>query len=424
MQSRKSEISIQIEAYKSDIEQCQINLENFMGEFSSVKALMAKLDDEKMQKSEQLLNQSIKVATDNKDTESALETLSTLKGDYDSINGEFENLCASVAICNEKICNSQSEIGKNNIEIEQLQQKTIENESNIQQLTSSRETTEKQLIDVDEEIKRLNEEGFKLQNEFGRLQSKKAKVEEELDSVISRLWDEYELTYTTASEIKKDIGKISTASAELNKIKSQMKELGNVNIDAIEEYKIVKERFEFLTAQKNDLELAKETLHDMIDEITKVMEDMFSNSFVKLKETFSETFMELFGGGRAELKLSNPEDVLGSGIDIDAQPPGKKLQNISLLSGGEKALSAIALIFAILKLKPPSFCIFDEIEAALDDANIYRFSHYLKKFAEYMQFIIITHRKGTMECSDTLYGVTMQEKGISSVISLDLSNKE
>ena len=204
-------------------------------------------------------------------------------------------------------------------------------------------------------------------------------------------------------------------------LKRKVTALGTINLAAIEEFEEVKEKFEFMSTQEQDLERAKTELLEVIKEMTDKMKVLFKENFVILNKNFSETFKELFKGGNAELILGEG-DELTSNIEINVEPPGKKLQNINLMSGGEQVLSAIALMFAILKMKPTPFCILDEIEAALDDANVYRYAEFLKEFSKNTQFIVITHRKGTMEASDVLYGVTMEEKGISKVVSVDLTN--
>ena len=207
-------------------------------------------------------------------------------------------------------------------------------------------------------------------------------------------------------------------------LKGQIKELGHVNVNAIEEYRETKERYEFLTGQRDDILSAEEKLMVMVNELTELMKKQFAEQFKVISENFNVVFKEMFGGGKAYLKLSDETNVLDSGIEIIAQPPGKNLQNMMLLSGGERALTAIAILFSILKMKPSPFCVLDEIEAALDDANVNRFAQYLKRFSDDTQFIVITHRKGTMESADTMYGVTMQEKGVSKIISVKFEDAE
>ena len=213
---------------------------------------------------------------------------------------------------------------------------------------------------------------------------------------------------------------LAKAQKEVMNLKEQIRNLGSINIDSIEEYKKTKERYDFMCEQRLDLENTATKLRQVISQMTDTMKEQFREKFKLINQNFNEVFVELFGGGKAELILEDEEHILECGIDIRVQPTGKKLQNMMLLSGGEKALTAIAILFAILKLSPAPFCILDEIEAALDDVNVYRFADYLRKFSEETQFLVITHRKGTMEIADSVYGVTMEENGISKLLSIRL----
>lgn len=260
----------------------------------------------------------------------------------------------------------------------------------------------------------------KREDEIHKIELSSAKFEAELESSYARLNDEMCLTYAEALKYKSAIESLENYKRSINQIKTEITSLGVVNVGAIEEYKEVKEKYTFMNAQKEDLIKAKNELLEMINDMTSKMKVLFSENLNKLRIIFNETFKELFKGGRADLILAEG-DELTANIEINVEPPGKKLQNINLMSGGEKVLSAIALLFAILKMKPTPFCILDEIEAALDDANVLRYADFLRKFSGNVQFIVITHRKGTMEVSDVLYGVTMEEKGISKVVSVDLS---
>ncbi|MBQ6392163.1 MAG: AAA family ATPase, partial [Eubacterium sp.] len=241
------------------------------------------------------------------------------------------------------------------------------------------------------------------------------------------MWENYELTYNNTLSLKneelsnKELGQWRK---EKKGIRQKIKALGNVNVGAIEEYKEVGERYAFLREQYDDIKETEEKLLALIDEFNIKMKTQFEEKFQDIKDMFRRVFQDLFQGGTASLELVDQDDILGSGIRIIAQPPGKKLQNILLLSGGERALTAIALLFAIQNLKPSPFCLLDEIEAALDDTNIVRFSRYLRSLSDDTQFIVITHRRGTMNAADVLYGITMQEKGISTLISVDLIDKE
>ncbi len=265
---------------------------------------------------------------------------------------------------------------------------------------------------------------FVLGQEVTRCENKVAKAEADTENVINKLWEDYEITYSDAEIYKKDIGNLSDATKEANSLKRQIKELGNVNVDAIEEYKIVKERHEFLSTQEADLNKAKANLTDIITKMQTIMKEKFITSFDLIKVEFNNVFRELFGGGVAKLYFSDESNILESGIEIEVQPPGKKLQNLTLLSGGERAFSAIALLFAVLKTAPTPFCLLDEVEAALDEVNVYKFADYAKKYSKNTQFLIVTHRRGTMEAADIMYGVTMQEKGVSKLLKLNFDDLE
>jgi len=248
-------------------------------------------------------------------------------------------------------------------------------------------------------------------------------VENKIAGLTEEMWEQYELSYSDAFDV---IGEIPEDMAEVRKtvsaLKQKLKNMGPVNLDSIKEYEEVNERYTFLTTQKNDLETAKASLNELIDDMQKIMKKEFKEKFEIITERFRDTFSELFGGGKANLRLTDPDNVLESGIEIEVQPPGKKLENLSLLSGGEKAFTATALLFAVLSLNPLPFCIFDEIEAALDEVNVYRFSDYINKYKDKTQFILISHRRGTMENADTLYGVTMAQKGVSKIVSLRVND--
>lgn len=268
--------------------------------------------------------------------------------------------------------------------------------------------------EIDEKLKSLQDKKFQLELKAG-------KQETQLENFKERLWNDFEVTYIQAMEFKKHGFNMAGAERESRKINARMKELGEVNIGAIKEYASVSERYEFLTAQRKDILDAAESLKKIIADMEKTITERFQTSFDGVVANFDGIFRELFGGGHAELRLDDPTHPLESGIDIIAQPPGKKLQNINLLSGGEKTMTAIALMFAVLRHKPTPFCILDEVEAALDEANIDRFSDYLRNFSD-IQFALVTHQKATMEHADVLYGVTMPEQGVSKVISLKLGD--
>ena len=258
--------------------------------------------------------------------------------------------------------------------------------------------------------------------ELARLEERKISIQKDYDDIISKMWEEYQLTRSEAMGLAIEIDNLIAAQRDLNEIKSKIKNLGSVNVGAIEEYKEVKERYDFMKAQVTDVEKSRAELNRMIAELCSEMQEMFTASFKEINRNFGAIFRELFGGGSARLYLSDENDVLNSGIEIQVSPPGKVIKNLSALSGGEQALVAISIYFAILAVNPSPFCILDEIEAALDDVNVTRYAQYLRRMTERTQFIVITHRRGTMEAADVLYGVTMQEDGVSKILRLDLEN--
>ena len=243
-------------------------------------------------------------------------------------------------------------------------------------------------------------------------------MQKEFDDISNKLYDEYELTRSEAEALNIVVENVAESRKRLNELKGKIRALGHVNVSAIEEYKEVSERYSFMHGQVSDVEKSKAELIKLINELTGKMGVQFKEQFDKINFSFGQTFAELFGGGKASLVLTDENDVLECDIDIKVQPPGKNVQNISLLSGGEKGLSAIALLFSILKINPCPFCIFDEVEAALDDVNVARYASYVRRMTDNTQFILITHRRGTMEEADMLYGVTMQEKGVSKLLEL------
>ena len=271
----------------------------------------------------------------------------------------------------------------------------------------------------------LSDQQTRLDKEVFRLNSQREKLEETVDSLTDYMWEEYELTYNTALPMKQEEDMdLAALKKQTSVLKDEIRKLGDVNVNAIEDYKNISERYEFMNTQRNDLVKAEETLMGIISELDTGMRRQFEEQFARIRVEFDKAFKELFGGGKGTLELDPDADMLEAGVRIIAQPPGKKLQNMMQLSGGEKALTAISLLFAIQNLKPSPFCLLDEIEAALDDSNVNRFAKYLHKLTKNTQFIIITHRKGTMESADRLYGITMQEKGVSTLVSVNLIEEE
>lgn len=313
---------------------------------------------------------------------------------------------------------TQKRIESLNAEITAIEneQKSLYNK--IEEINAQKDMLEKRSAEIRNFERDKNAERETSGRELARLEERKINLQKQYDDIISKLWDEYELTKREAEENAIEIEDSAKANKRLNELKQKIKGLGNVNVSAIEEYKEVFERYEFMSKQVNDVEKSKKEIERLINELTKQMKEVFVESFDRINKNFTYTFKELFGGGTASLSLSDPENILTSGIDILVHPPGKIVVHLDALSGGEKALVAIALYFAIMKVRPAPFCVMDEIEAALDDVNVYRFASYLRRLTDKTQFILITHRRGTMEEADVLYGVTMQDEGISKLLEL------
>ncbi len=329
-------------------------------------------------------------------------------------NEEIENIKQSIERTKETIAQHEADAAK-------LRENSKEASARIEALTASRTEKEGLNADLRGKEKEKNAEKERLSGELARLEERKEALEASLENTQSKLYEEYQLSYREAKEtcdIPEDIGK---AQRTLQEIKGKIRALGSVNVGAVEEYKEVSERYEYLNAQLGDVEQSKKELEKLIDELTGKMSERFREQFRRINVAFGETFRDLFDGGRAELSLDDNQDVLECNISIKVQPPGKNVQNIDLLSGGEKGLAAIALLFAILKVNPAPFCIFDEVEAALDDVNVSRYAQYVRSMTGSTQFILITHRRGTMDEADVLYGVTMQEEGVSKMLELKSS---
>jgi len=359
-----------------------------------------------------------------------LQKLSVISNKIEQISNEIMKFDAETLKFDVEIASDQAKISSLNEEINTIKQNSTERKNLEGKLRGQLVELEKQQIDCsvaieqfEQKEKELTGQISRLENEKTRLDMRKEQAEAEKYSLYDEIWNEYELTYQSALQYEKLGENLSSLKSEERSIKSSISELGEVDVGAIEEYKTVRERYDFLTNQRADILDAEEKLRVIIDELTTLMTEQFKERFNEISENFTHVFSEILGGGKAQLALTDESSVLESGIEIIAQPPGKKLVNISLLSGGERALTAIALLFGILRMKPSPFCILDEVDTALDDMNVIKFAQYLKRFERKTQFILITHRKGSMEVCDTLYGVTMQERGVSRVISAKLENE-
>ena len=348
-------------------------------------------------------------------------SLNRVEGELKKLQNEQEELLRSRSQADEDTRSREAGIESLQAELDQTDQTIQETAEKVQTLQKQKEeqsASHKNFFGRREELSSRRNE---LDKELFRLDSQKEKLDETSENLMNHMWTEYELTYNAAVPLRKEE---YTDLPELKKncsmVKEEIRNLGNVNVNAIEDYKEVSERYTFMDGQRKDLLEAEEALKQVISELDSGMQKQFREQFALIQKEFDKAFKELFGGGRGTLELIDEEDVLETGVRIISQPPGKKLQNMMQLSGGEKALTAIALLFAIQNLKPSPFCLLDEIEAALDDSNVVRFAKYLHKLTKYTQFIVITHRRGTMNAADRLYGITMQEKGVSTLVSVNL----
>ena len=350
-----------------------------------------------------------------------LESQQELCALRDALSGDKEqrlNLIADYENENQRLL---QEMQERNGEAETYRKLAEEKRTELKAASEKRIALEEKKTATEKAAQQKNKDIIDMEREATRLEHKKNTAELEEKQIIDKLWDNYELTVTTAIQAKVEIESVSVAQKRTGELRRKISALGHINIGAIEEFQRVNERYEYLTGQRDDVENAQKDLQKIVANITTEMTEIFRVEFQKINEYFGETFTEMFGGGKASLQLEDENDILSCGIEIKVQPPGKQVKTIMLLSGGEKAFVAIALYFAILKVRPTPFCMLDEIDAALDDRNVGRFASYLRNLSHKTQFIVITHRRGTMEAADVLYGVTMQEQGISKVLSVDLN---
>ncbi len=423
--SEYANCSSRIEALCTDRDNAQLVIERFAEEISiqeekasEISGCRLTLKEKREELSQKLQQLRLEIVTLEKDIEnlrSDIETSQTLGNNQETRKAELlveiQELEASNVAITEQITVFESEI-------KALEEQIATSRQDIDSHTDRRNEIERENIRLRQLEKDKMSERELASSELARLQERKLNVQSRYDSIISKLWEEYELTRLEAEAHAAEIEDLTTATKRLNELKQKIKGLGSVNVGAIEEYKEVSERYEFMSKQVEDVEKSKKEIIALISELTKKMKDSFIESFSLINKHFGTTFTELFGGGSAKLVLTDPEDTLNSGIDISVHPPGKIVTNLDALSGGEKALVAIALYFAIMKVRPSLFCVMDEIEAALDEVNVDRFARYLRNLTDQTQFITITHRRGTMEEADVLYGVTMQEEGISKLLEL------
>ena len=352
------------------------------------------------------------------------ETLAELEGLRRDMTGDREARGKLMTQLREKNEDIAAQIGARELELQAIREENAARGESIKRLNEDKLTLEGERNRADRESRERNAQLLSMEREVAALEQKKVTAELEEKTILDKLWESYELSHEAARGQRVELESLPKAQRRVAELKRDISSLGNINIDAIEEYQRVNERYLYLTDQRDDVKKAKQDLEGIIGGITGEMKTIFARQFAVINEAFGVTFSELFGGGRATLELEDPEDILNCGIEIRVQPPGKALKMISLLSGGEKAFVAIALYFAILKVRPTPFVVMDEIEAALDDANVTRFARYLRQMSDKSQFIVITHRRGTMEEADVLYGVTMQEQGVTRILTINLNRVE
>lgn len=427
-----SEIGMQISDIKENSNELNMELQTYEDLNASleekIKELNAKVEEEKKNESEQnekVNSMKLDYMEMNQKVTFIAENIRRIDGEIESNKNELALIKDNEIDSDKDIKNKYEEIDKIKVSIAEAEEQFNKYSEEIKELYVRKEKQSNEHKDFFAKRETLSEKMNQLDKEIFRLNSQKEKLEEQQDNQINYMWNEYEITYIMATELKnEEYNNLSEIKKNISELKTKIKALGDVNVNSIEEYKSVSERYEFLKTQHDDLVTAEKSLMEIIDELDKGMRAQFTEKFAQIRVEFDKVFKELFGGGKGTIELNEEEDILEAAITIISQPPGKKLQNMMQLSGGEKALTAIALLFAIQNLKPSPFCLLDEIEAALDDSNVSRYANYLHKLTKYTQFIVITHRKGTMESADRLYGITMQEKGVSTLVSVDLLDSE
>ncbi len=353
-----------------------------------------------------------------KDMEAREEAVGLLRRRKAAHDGKVGDLNGEIAAIASGILETKEKIARMNERAAALRAQSAAAKGSVNELVTKRSEFEAKSSALRQDERGMNDDKEKLGGELARLEERKAGIEKGLEEAQNKLFDEYGLTRREAQELNIVLEEPAKAQRRLNEIRNKIRALGSVNVDAIEEYKDVSERYVFLGGQIEDIENSRDELNILIKDLTEKMSERFREQFNKVNKHFGETFAELFDGGKAELILEDPHDILECGIEINVQPPGKNVRNLDLLSGGEKGLAAIALLFAILKVTPAPFCIFDEVDSALDDVNVNRYARYVRRMTKNTQFILITHRRGTMEEADVLYGVTMQEEGVSKLLEL------
>ena len=423
LDSEKDEMVSKLEQESKKLHELETKNNDISANVQSEQSKMKDILSAKESISSEITSIKIKVAEIKQNVISIENRISDSKAEIEKCNNLISIKNDMKVKCEKEKEDVSSEIKKIKLSEGSIIKKSESLNKELEAMYKEKQNNALLIDDMEKNMKEYGKSAAILQSQIHKLEIQNAKLKMEMENLQNKIWEDYEISYAAAQEYKIEIESIGKVTSEVSGIKESIRKLGSVNVGAIDEYKRVKERYEFLKKQDHDLKDAEDSLKKVIAEITEKMKVQFAKNFAVINDNFNQVFTELFGGGRAKLILVDSDNVLESGVDIVAEPPGKKLQSLTLLSGGEKALTAIALLFAILKMKPSPFCILDEIESALDDINVARFANFLKKLSDSTQFIVVTHRKGTMEIADILYGVTMEEKGVSKLVSVKLMEK-
>jgi chromosome segregation protein len=416
LNSNKNKLLVELTDIDKELENLKIDIE-----YKS--KLLTNLKNSQVQMDKVVTNFIIEINNLENTKGNLLNNIFNYDSNKEQVIKNIENKDRQIEEINNNI--KSCEDSKKLIEEEITKYENDENQISIglNELIKKKENYMKTFYDEQDRLRVINKKISEIEKQNNNYDIKLARYELQYDNIINRLQEDYEINLIEAEKLEKEIDNIQAAQKEVKELRENIKSLGHVNISAIEDFKNISERFEFITKQHKDLVHAKEDLKEVIIDMERKMKDQFLCSFEEINKKFTEVFSILFNGGKARLELEEDVDILKAGIEIKVQPPGKKLQSLSLLSGGEKSMTAVALLFAMLNNKPAPFCILDEIDAALDEANITRYTSYLKNFTDVSQFVLITHRKSTMEIADILYGITMEEEGISKIVSLKLKDK-
>ncbi|WP_164669032.1 chromosome segregation protein SMC [Virgibacillus doumboii] len=414
LKSREANLTNELNDISTHLESIQEQIDKLTNQEKEFKENQEQLQQDYQKAQVSIAEQEERLKSQRDKTKAVQEQLTEYREQFESYSSDLNELLEM-----QNAEETEAEIDQN---IESAKENKEAITASIQRMRSNRSERTQLMQDQERELKEENKKHQAFTQAIQQKEVKANRLDVDLENRLSRLQTEYTITFEKAKQTYEKTDNLEETEAAVKQIKQAIDQLGTVNLGAIDEFERISERYEFLAEQKNDLVEAKQTLYSVISEMDEEMQKRFGETFGQIKDEFAVVFQQLFGGGRAELKLTDPKNLLNTGVEIIAQPPGKKLQHLGLLSGGERALTAIALLFAILRVRPVPFCVLDEVEAALDEANVARFAKYINEYSENTQFIVITHRKGTMEEADVLYGVTMQESGVSRLVSVRLED--